>query len=32
MFTGENGEGFDVLDADDRAGWELVKSLMFKER
>lgn len=29
---GEDAEGFEVLDADDRAGWELCKSLMFKTR
>ena len=29
---GEDAEGFDVLDANDRAGWELVKSLMNKTR
>ena len=29
---GPDAEGFDVLDADDRAGWELVKSLMNKTR
>ena len=31
-FSGADGEGFDVLDLDDRAGWELCKSLMFKTR
>lgn len=31
-FSGADGEGFDVLDQDDRAGWELCKSLMFKTR
>jgi len=29
---GEDAEGFEVLDADDRAGWELCKSLMGKTR
>jgi serine/threonine protein kinase len=29
---GADAEGFEVLDADDRAGWELVKSLMNKKR
>ena len=29
---GADAEGFDVLDADDRAGWDLVKSLMNKTR
>ena len=29
---GPDAEGFDVLDADDRAGWDLVKSLMNKTR
>jgi serine/threonine protein kinase len=29
---GPDAEGFEVLDLDDRAGWELVKSLMSKTR
>ena len=29
---GEDAEGFEVLDLDDRAGWELCKSLMVKKR
>eukprot|EP00227_Mantoniella_beaufortii_P010389 CAMPEP_0197593732 /NCGR_PEP_ID=MMETSP1326-20131121/18897_1 /TAXON_ID=1155430 /ORGANISM="Genus nov. species nov., Strain RCC2288" /LENGTH=676 /DNA_ID=CAMNT_0043159765 /DNA_START=89 /DNA_END=2116 /DNA_ORIENTATION=- len=31
-YTDENAEGFEVLDLNDRAGWELVKSLMTKKR
>ena len=32
MGKGPDAEGFEVLDADDRAGWELVQSLMSKKR
>jgi hypothetical protein len=31
-FAGADGEGFEVLDREDRAGWELCKSLMFRTR
>jgi len=31
-FAGADGEGFEVLDRDDRAGWELCKSPMFRTR